>query len=322
MRSRLLLFVLLSICSQVPAMAQKSGDLPLIGVLRLDTPESVKPVAAIFRDRLASLGRIDGRNVRIEFRLAEGHAERFPELARALVRDNASVIVASGDAAVRAAQQATKTIPIIAVVDDIVAAGLIDSLAKPGGNTTGVSILATELDAKRLDILKRIVGRGTRFGVLSDPSSAQARPQLLIDTAKSLGIELITEEVRSPEEFANAFTAFRAKGAEAVLMLSAPLLFGFRKELCSLSMTYKLPSITQSREQAKAGCAVSYGVKLVEMHGLAAVYTDKMLRGARPEDTPAQQPANYELIINQRSVKALGIELPTPLLAEADEVIE
>jgi len=322
MRSRLLLFVLLSICSQVPAMAQKSGDLPLIGVLRLDTPESVKPVAAIFRDRLASLGRIDGRNVRIEFRLAEGHAERFPELARALVRDNASVIVASGDAAVRAAQQATKTIPIIAVVDDIVAAGLIDSLAKPGGNTTGVSILATELDAKRLDILKRIVGRGKRFGVLSDPSSAQAQPQLLIDTAKSLGIELITEAVRSPEEFANAFTSFRAKGAEAVLMRSSPLLFGFRKELCSLSMTYKLPSITQSREQAEAGCAVSYGVKLVEMHGLAAVYTDKMLRGARPEDTPAQQPANYELIINQKTVKALGIELPTPLLAEADEVIE
>ena len=113
---------------------------------------------------MASLGQVDGRNIRIDFRLASGHAERFPELAHQLVRDKASVIVASGDAAVRAAQQATKTIPIVAVVDDIVAAGLIDSLAKPGGNTTGVSILATELDAKRLDILKRIVGSGHRFG--------------------------------------------------------------------------------------------------------------------------------------------------------------
>src|SRR5215831_2003251 len=317
-----LLMIVLCLLHAVSALAQSTTDLPLVGVLRLDTPESVKPVATIFRNTLASLGQVDGRNIRIDFRLASGHAERFPELVQQLVREKASVIVASGDAAVRAAQQATKTIPIIAVVDDIVAAGLIDSLAKPGGNTTGVSILATELDAKRLDILKRIVGRGTIFGVLSDPSSAQARPQLLIDTAKSLGIELITEAVRSPEEFANAFTSFRAKGAEAVLMRSSPLLFGFRKELCSLSMSHKLPSITQNREQAEAGCMVSYGVKLSEMHGLAAVYVDKMLRGARPEDTPAQQPANYELIINQRSVKALGIELPTPLLAEADEVIE
>ena len=319
---RLLLCLFLWICNQTPVEAQNKGDLPLIGVLRLDTPESVKPVATIFRDTLASLGQVDGRNIRIEFRLAEGHADRFPELAQALVHDNASVIVASGDAAVRAAQQATKTIPIIAVVDDIVAAGLIDSLAKPGGNTTGVSILATELDAKRLDILKRVVGSGRRFAVLSDPSSAQARPQLLTDTAKTLGIELITEEVRSPEEFAAAFASFRAKGAEALIIRSSPLLFAFRKDLCGLSMTHKLPAIGQLREQAEAGCTVSYGVKLSEMHGLAAVFTDKMLKGARPMETPAQQPANYELIINAKSAKALGIVLPPTLLSEADEVIE
>ena len=316
------LFLFLWAYSPIQATAQSTGDLPLIGVLRLDTPESVKPVAAIFRTKLASLGQIDGRNVRIDFRLAEGHAERFPELAQALVRDKARVIVASGDAAVRAAQAATKTIPIIAVVDDIVAAGLIDSLAKPGGNTTGVSILATELDAKRLDILKRIVSSATRFAVLSDPSSAQAQPQLLNDTAKTLGVELITEEVRSPEDFAAAFNSFRAKGAEAVIMRSSPLLFGFRKDLCSLSMAHKLLSITQNREQAEAGCTVSYGVKLSEMHGLAAVYTDKMLRGALPQETPAQQPSSYELIINQRTARALGVALPTSLLTEADEVIE
>ena len=317
-----LLMIVLCLLHAVFALAQSTTDLPLVGVLRLDTPESVKPVATIFRNTLSSLGQVDGRNIRIDFRLASGHAERFPELAQQLVREKASVIVASGDAAVRAAQQATKTIPIIAIVDDIVAAGLIDSLARPGANTTGVSILATELDAKRLDILKRIVGGGRRFGVLSDPSSARAKPQLLLDTAKSLGIELITEEVRSPEEFAAAFGSFRAKGVEAILMRSSPLIFGFRKELCSLSMTHKLLSITQNREQAEAGCTVSYGVKLSEMHGLAAVYVDKMLRGALPRDTPAQQPLNYELIINQKTAKALGIELPNALLVEADEVLE
>jgi putative tryptophan/tyrosine transport system substrate-binding protein len=322
MTSRVTVILLLCLFAIDSALAQSTAELPLVGVLRLDTPESVKPVATIFRNRLASLGQVDGRNIRIDFRLASGHAERFPELAHQLVRDKASVIVASGDAAVRAAQQATKTIPIVAVVDDIVAAGLIDSLAKPGGNTTGVSILATELDAKRLDILKRIVGSGHRFAVLSDPSSAQAQPQLLIDTAKTLGVELITEEVRSPENFAAAFDAFRAKGAEAIIMRSSPLLFGFRKDLCSLSMTHRLLSITQNREQAEAGCVISYGVKLSEMHGLAAEYTDKMLRGALPRETPAQQPASYELIINQKSAKALGIELPTSLLTEADEVIE
>ena len=241
MSSRLLLILFLWLCNQIPAAAQNTGDLPLVGVLRLDTPESVKPV----------------------------------------------------------------------VVDDIVAAGLIDSLARPGGNTTGVSILATELDAKRLDILKRVVGSGRRFAVLSDPSSAQAQPQLLVDTAKSLAIELITEEVRSPAEFAAAFASFRAKGAEALIIRSSPLLFAFRKELCSLSMTHKLPTIGQNREQAEAGCAVSYGVKLAEMHGLAAVFTDKMLRGVRPrKHRPSSQPTtSWSSILKPQRLSALRCRL-------------
>jgi putative tryptophan/tyrosine transport system substrate-binding protein len=322
MRCRPLLILALWLCSAVAAAAQDSGNLPLVGVLRLNTPENVEPIPTIFRNALAALGHVDGRNIRVEFRLAAGHAERFPELAQALVRDKARVIVASGDAAVRAAQQATKTIPIIAVVDDIVASGLVNSLAKPRGNTTGVSILATELDGKRLDILKRIVPSGRRFAVLSDPSSAQAQPQLLIDTARTLGIELMTEEVRSPAEFAPAFASMRTKGAEAVILRSSPLLSGFRAELCSLAMTHKLPAIGQFREMADAGCTASYGIKLSEMHVLAAVFTDKMLRGERPEDTPAQQPTKYELVFNLKTAKALGMILPAILLAESDDVIE
>jgi putative ABC transport system substrate-binding protein len=290
--------------------------------MRLDTSETVKPVEAIFRNAMRTLGQIDGTNVRIEFRLAEGYAERFPELARKFVRDHASVIVASGDAAVRAAQQATKTIPIIAIVDDIVGSGLITSLAKPGGNTTGVSILATELDGKKLDILRRITGSGKRFGVLNDPSSAQAQPQLLLETAKALGVELVMQDVRSPADFAAAFAQFRSKNAAAVMMRSSPLLFGFRQELCDLALAHKLPAIGQNRQMAEAGCMASYGVRLTEMHSLSAVFVDKMLRGARPENTPAQQPTKTELVINQRSAKALGLSLPAYLLAEADDVIE
>src|SRR5258708_8324716 len=146
--------------------------------MRLNTLENVEPFPTVFRNALAALGQVDGRNIHIELRLAEGHAERFPESAQALVREKASVIFASGDAATRAAQQATRTIPIIAVVDDIVAARLIDSLSKPGGNTTGVSILANELDAKRLEILKQVVPTGRRVAILNDPTSASAQSTL------------------------------------------------------------------------------------------------------------------------------------------------
>jgi ABC-type uncharacterized transport system substrate-binding protein len=190
------------------------------------------------------------------------------------VRDYARVIVASGDAAVRAAQQATKTIPIIAVVDDIVAAGLIESLAKPGGNTTGVSILGTELDGKRLEVLKRIVPVGRRFAVLSDPSSAQAESKVLLEAARTLGIELITEEVRTPADFVPAFASISSKGADGVIIRSS-LLSGFRDDVCRLSMSHELASIGQFREMAVAGCTVSYGVTFSEMHSLAAAFRTK-----------------------------------------------
>jgi putative ABC transport system substrate-binding protein len=310
-----------SICaSQVSA--QDKARLPLVGVLRLNTPENVEPIPTIFRNALAAMGHVDGRDIRIEFRLAAGHAERFPDLAQALVQENASVIVASGDAAVHAAQQATRTIPIIAVVDDIVSSGLINNMAKPGGNVTGVSILATELDGKRIDLLKRMVPSIKRVGVLSDPSSAQSSPRQLKDTAKALGIELIDAEIRTPDDFRPAFEFFRAKKVEAVIVRSSPLLSGFRADLCGLSLSYNLPTIGQFREMTDAGCMATYGIKLSEVHSLAALFTDKMLKGARPEDTPAQQPTKFELVINLRTAKSLGVALPAALVAETDDLVE
>jgi len=316
------MFVVLTLFAAVPTFAQNTENPPLVGVLRINSPDNVEPFPTIFRGALGALGQVDGRNIRIQLRLAEGHAERFPELARALVREKASVIVASGDAAVRAAQQATETIPIVALVDDIVASGLIKSLAKPGGNTTGVSIIASELDAKRLEILKQIVPSSRRFAVLHDPASASARPELLTDAARVLSVELRTVDVRRPGDFAPAFASFSADGIDAINILSSPLLFGFRAEICGLNMTHRLPAIGQAREMAEAGCLASYGVSFSEFYAMAANLTDKMLKGARPAETPAEQPTKFELVINLKTAKALGLAIPQSILGRADEVIE
>ena len=320
---RTVALLVLMVCAALPAVAQDTTRLPLVGVLRINSPENVEPFPTILRNSLAALGQVDGRNIRIELRLAEGRADRFPELAQALVREKASVIVASGDAAVRAAQTATQTIPIVALVDDIVGSGLIKSLAKPGGNTTGVSILASELDTKRLEILKEIVPSGRRFGILHDPAQrVPARPELLADAARRLGAELRTAEVRNPGDFDPAFASFSADGIDAVNILSSPLLAGFRAQLCDLGMTHKLPAIGQAREMAEAGCLANYGVSFSEFYGTAAKQTDKLLRGARVDETPAEQPTKFELVINLKTAKALGLAIPQSILALADEVIE
>ena len=319
---RIVAALTLWVSSAVSVFAQNPENLPLVGILRINSPDNVEPFPTIFRNALAALGQVDGRNIRIDLRLADGHVERFPELAQTLVREKASVIVASGDAATHAAQQATSTIPIVAMVDDIVASGLINSLAEPGGNTTGVSIIASELDAKRLEILRQIVPSGGRFAVLRDPASASARPELLPRAARKLGVELLTVDVRSPADFAPALASFGARGVDGVNILSSPLLFGFREELCGLSITHKIPAIGQARQMAEAGCLVSYGVNFSEFFTIAANLTDKMLKGARPGETPAEQPTRFELVINLKTAKTLSLTIPQVVLLRADEVVE
>jgi putative ABC transport system substrate-binding protein len=231
--------------------------------------------------------------------------------------------VALGDPAVRAAQQATRSIPIVAMADDLVASGLIASLARPGGNTTGVSILATELDAKKLEILKQIIPRARRFGVLSDPANTvPARRQAIADRARTLGVELQTVEVHGAADIAPAFASFRAEGAEAIDILASPLLNGLRKELGRLSLDYRLPAICQFREAVEAGCLASYGIRLSDAFVMTAALTDKMLKGAAPGDTPAEQPTRVELVISQHVARAIGIDVPAAILDGADEVIE
>jgi putative tryptophan/tyrosine transport system substrate-binding protein len=313
----------LSLCLMSSAVAQEAAKAPLVGVLLINTAANPEPVVPLFRDALAALGYVDGRNLRLEFRFAEGHAERFPALADALVGDKPAVIVALGDAATRAAQQATRTIPIVAIADDLVAAGLVQSMAKPGGNTTGISILATELDAKKVEILKEIVPAARRFALLRDPaSSTEARLQAIAEMARALGLELQTVDVESPADFAAAFARLRAGGAEALDILASPLLANFQRELGRLTLEYKLPAICQFREMVEAGCLASYGVKRPEMYAMAAAYTDNILKGAKPGETVAQQPSAVELVINQKTAQTIGIELPPAILARADEVID
>ena len=313
----------LSLCVAPPASAQEAAKAPLVGVLLINTAANPEPVVPLFRNALAALGYVEGSNVRLDFRFAEGHADRFPALAAALVGDKANVIVALGDAATRAAQQATRTIPIVAIADDLVAAELIQSMVKPGGNTTGVSILATELDAKKVEILKEIVPTARHFGLLRDPASSnEARLRAIAEMARALDLELQTVDVATPADFAAAFAALRAGGAEALDVLASPLLANFQSELGRLTLEYKLPAICQFREMVKAGCLASYGVKRQEMYAMLAAYVDKMLKGAKPGETVAQQPSAVELVINQKTARKLGIELPRATLARADEVIE
>jgi len=315
--------LLLALCTTVPASAQDTTRLPLVGVLRINSADNNEPTATLLRDELAALGDVDGKNIRLDFRLAEGDAGRFRELADALVREKASVIVAQGPAAALAAQRATDAIPIVAAGNDLVALGLIDSMGRPGRNVTGVSLLIPELDAKRLEVLKEILPAARRFGLLNDPAiSDPAGLQKIADTAQTLGVQLRTADVHNPSDFPPAISFLRAEGAVAVNVLSSPLLFHFREELGALLAAHKLPAICEWPEMAASACLASYGTTLRELYATEAALADKMLKGVSPADTPAQQPTRFQLVINQKVAKAIGIEVPQTILARADEVIE
>src|SRR5215472_6444987 len=308
------------LCTALAALAQDAARLPLVGVLQVINTE---PSNTMLRDALKALGHIDGKTFRLDFRLGEGDPARLPELATALVRDEPSVIVASGDAAIRAAQAATHTIPIVANSNDLVASGLIASLAKPGGNITGISMLITELDAKRLEILKDILPSTRQFGVLNDPAiSGTAGLQAVAHIARARGVSLLTVDVRNPAEISPALKSLRDRGVDGVNILSSPLFNGFREQLGGLLLTHRLAAICEWREMAASGCLASYGTTLRELQAMKAAQIDKMLKGASPADTPVQQPTKFELVVNLKVAREIGVAIPPLILARADEVIE
>jgi putative ABC transport system substrate-binding protein len=275
-----------------------------------------------FTQALRQLGFIEGHNVEIELRYAQRGQQQLPELAAELVRQKVDVILASGDLAPRVAQQATTTIPIVAFSDDILGAGLVTSLSRPGGNTTGLTIMSPELSAKRLELLLEMAPGIQRVAALSDPANGASQPSMTEGVARSLNLKLQVLEVRRRDDLANAFRDAESGRADGINVFSSPLLASLFREIIDLSAQYRLPAIYQWKEHVEAGGLLSYGPSLTSMWRQAGTIVVKILRGAKPQDLPVEQPTKFEMAVNARTAKTLGLAMPPQVLVRADDLIE
>ena len=304
------------------ARAQSAGSVSRIGVLWPGVTPPASPRMESFRRGLREQGYVDGRNVAIELRYSSEGPQHLPELAAELVRMNVDLIYTAGDLAPKVAQQATRTIPIVAITDDMLGAGLVASLSEPGANITGLTILASELSAKRLEILKNIVPGASRVAALSDPTTGRSQITATQNAAQFLNVDLQILEVRHRDDLARAFETARKERAEALSTFSSPFLASLYREIIRLAEENQLPAIYQWREHVEAGGLASYGANLAEMWRQSAHMVGKVLGGAKPSDMPVEQPAKLELVINHNTAKALGLELPLALLIRADDLID
>jgi putative ABC transport system substrate-binding protein len=278
-----------------------------------------------FRQGLSALGYVVGQNITIEYRWADGKNERLPGFAAELVNLKLDVIVTHGGVATRAVQQASTTTPIvIAAADDPLAAGLVASLARPGANITGLSLMTPDLTPKRLELLKEILPGLTRVAVLWNSANPISEPELrkAEAAARSLGLQLQSLGMRDPHEFATAFSSMKREHAGIVFMLPDAMFFGRRNEIVDLAASSRLPLVAHLREFADAGGLMTYGPNVADVHRRAATYVDKILKGAKPGDLPIEQPTKFELVINLKTAKALGLSIPPSLLVRADEIIQ
>jgi putative ABC transport system substrate-binding protein len=306
------------------ARAQQPASPRRIGVLLVaSSPES--KLARQFRQGLLDAGYVEGRDVVIEWRFASGDYARVPELVADLVQRNVDVIVVESTPAAQAVKRATSTIPIVmALVADPVGSGLVASLSHPGGNVTGLSMMLADLTAKRLQLLKEVVPRATRVAVLWTPAMPwhpKAIAELKV-AAPSLAIELTFVSARSPEEFSPAFSAVSQAHAHALYVLDAPLFFAHQTTLFKLASKARLPTIYAERLYADEGGLMSYGANYGDLFRRSAGYVDKILKGAKPGDLPIEQPTKFELIVNLKTARALGLTIPEAVLLQADDVIK
>ena len=304
------------------ASAQEPGRTYRLGAL-YPSPREAPQVVAMF-EVLRQLGFIEGHNLMIDWRVYGPRVELLSEFAKELVKAKVDVIVAGGDAAIRAGQGATATIPILGFTDDMVGSGLVSSLANPGGNTTGVSLLATELDGKRQEILIEAVSGLRRMAALVDSNTTAPRQlQALQDAARARGVELSIYRVAKPDEIAPAIDAVKASDTAALNVLASPLLFGNRQVIIERTAALRLPAMYQWPEVAEQGGFLGYGPRLVQLtRDTMARQLVKLLRGAKPADLPIEQPTKFELVINLQTAKAIGQEVPAALVLRADKVIE
>jgi len=306
------------------ARAQQGRRLPTIGVLASGNQASHGPWYAALMQRLRELGWIEGRTIAVEYRWGEGRPERFTEIAAEFVRLKVDVIVTGGAGPINAAKKATAVIPIVfTATGDPVGTGLVESLARPGGNVTGLSLQQSELGAKRLEILREVVVGLRRLAIMANIGN----PVNVLETgeltaaARTLGIEIATFDVRRPEDIALGFEALRGQ-AEALVVVADVVLNSNRVRISTMALAARLPTMFSFRENVEAGGLLSYGPNYLDLFRRAAEYVDKILRGAKPTDLPVEQPTKFDFVINLTTAKALGLEIPPTLLARADEVIE
>jgi putative tryptophan/tyrosine transport system substrate-binding protein len=306
------------------ARAQQPAKVAQIGFLGPAPAATYLPRLEALRAGLRDLGYVEGKNIAIEFRWAE-RVEQLPEMAAELVRMKVDIILASSSTYVEAARQATKTIPIVfALHADPVGVGHVASLARPGGNITGLSTLLTDLVAKELEIFKEALPQTTRIGILWNPTTPSHGPavQAVEAVGEKLGVQLLLVPARTVEEFDGAFSTMTREPMGGFLVVASPLSFSQRAPLFELALKHRLPGMFGSRENVEAGGLMSYGVDYNDLHRRAALYIDKILKGVKPADLPVEQASKYELIINLKTANTLGLAIPESLLLRADKVIE
>jgi putative tryptophan/tyrosine transport system substrate-binding protein len=326
-RFLLILFVVLPAVAVV-AEAQQPKKVPLIGYLSSGTAVSESTRSKAIRQALREFDYIEGQNIAFEYRYSEGKVERAPELAAELVRRNTDIIIiAAGEAWIRAAQNATRTIPIVmtGTGSDPVEEGLVKSLARPGGNITGITNITKELGGKRLELLKETIPKLAHVAVLHNPAapgSVREVKEVLPVAARALGLTVRAWEIRPPEGFEQVFAALNKQRPDGLYVTSGPQMGNNRKRFADFALKSRLPSTNPSREFVDVGGLMYYGADLADSYRRVATYIDRILKGAKPADLPVEQPTKFELVINLKTAKQIGLTIPPNVLARADKVIK
>jgi putative ABC transport system substrate-binding protein len=305
--------------------AEAAGTAPRVGLLLAGSrSDATQREVDELRQGLRELGYVEGQTITFEYRWAERQFERFPDLAAELVRSKVDVIVATVAAAVQAARQATKAIPIVMVVNDPVAAGFVSTLARPGGSITGLSMMSPEVVGKQVELLREVVPKISRLAVLWNPTNPGHPPQLRQAevAARTLGMQLQPLKAQTASEIDRAFAAMTRERDDAFLVLLDPILYRRRGQITELAAKTRLPAMYATRQEVEAGGLMAYGANLLDLYRRAAIYVDKILKGAKPGDLPIEQPTKFEMTINVKTAKALGLTIPPSVLVRADLVIE
>jgi putative ABC transport system substrate-binding protein len=327
MRRREFITLLGGVAAAWPLAARaQQAAMPVIGFLDSTSPDSYADRLRGFRQGLKDTGYVEGETVAIEYRWAENQIDRLPELAAELVRRQIAVIVAGAPPSTFAAKAATTTIPIVFGVGvEPVQAGLVASLARPGGNLTGINFFSTELAGKRLELLRELVPAAIRVAVLVNPANAAIAESTLRDVeaaARAMGLQIHVLNANSSREIDAAYTTFVRERPDALFVSSSPFFTSRRVQLAQLAARHALPAIYAVRDYAEAGGLISYGASLRDAYHQMGVYTGRILKGAKPADLPVVQASKFELVINAQTARMLGLDVPPSLLARADEVIE